>query len=60
MKSLRDELESIGHSISKEEKLKYVLRGLDEQFDGVFVNEKILSEMVTIDDVKELLLSHKS
>lgn len=62
IKSLRDEHESAGCSILEEEKLMYVLVGLDDQFDSVssIVIENMLGEGVTINDVKAFFLSHES
>lgn len=49
-------------TVNEEERLMYILSGLDEKFDNVFstIIENILSEKITIDDVKSLLLSHDS
>lgn len=60
-KMLTDELQSVGYPIFEEEALMYMLGGLDENFDNVFSTmiEKMLSEKVTIDDIKALLLSRK-
>lgn len=40
----------------------YILGGLNENLDYVFdiVTETILSEVVTIDDVRSLMLSHEN
>lgn len=59
---LTNELQSTWSHITREERLMYVLGGQDENFDSVFatVTEKMLSEKVEIDDVKDLLLSHES
>lgn len=62
VKVLTDELVPVGCPISEEEKLMYILSGLDEKFDNVFstITKKMLTEKVIIDDAKVLLLSHES
>lgn len=61
VKVLTDKLQSAGCPKIEEEILTYALGRLDENFD-VFATtiEKMLSEVVTLDDVKYLLLIHES
>lgn len=62
IKTLGNELESTKCLIIEENKLIYVLRWLDENFDSISVTatDKILNEHVIIDYMKALLLNHES
>lgn len=57
-----DDLIAASCPIFEEEKLMYVLGGLDEDYDNVLttITGKMLGEKVTIEDAKALLLSHES
>lgn len=57
IKNARDDLQSVGCNISDEEKLVYVLKGLDETSNSIFTTliEKMLSDKVIIDFAKALL-----
>lgn len=62
IKILTDDLESASCVVSEEEKLMYVLRGLDESFDNIFstITEKMIFEKLIVEYTKALLLSHES
>lgn len=51
---LCDELEVVGCTINDEEKIMYVLTGLDESFNKMYSKliEKMLTKKITIDDAK--------
>lgn len=59
---LTNELFAIEYGIFEDEKLLIVLGELDEAYDSVssIINERMIFEKITVDDVKALLLTHKS
>lgn len=60
-KALIDELIATSCLVTEEERLMYICSGSDEACDNVFsiIDKKMITEKVTIDDAKVLLLSHK-